>query len=64
MPKFSTEQRVFIVEESIRCDESLAAVTNMFKTRFGRHASITDQSVLNIVKKWRSTGSVLDLPKI
>jgi transposase len=57
---YSTEQRIFIIEENIRSSESLEKVLRAFHVKFGVKVKPDRHTISNLVKKFRKTGSVLD----
>jgi transposase len=60
MGAYSTEQRIFIIEEHIRSSESPQKVRRAFQVKFGDKVGPDRHTISNLVKKFRKTGSVLD----
>jgi hypothetical protein len=56
---YSTEQRIFIIEEYIRLSESPEKVRRAFQVKFGVKVGPDRNIISNFVKKFSKTGSVL-----
>lgn len=60
MERYTTEQRVFIVEEYFKNNESLAATVRKFRTKYGRNIDLSSSTVKRLIAKFRNTGSIGD----
>jgi hypothetical protein len=56
MAAYSTEQRIFIIEEYIRSSESPENVGRAFQVKFGVKVGPDRHTISNLVKKFRKTG--------
>jgi hypothetical protein len=57
---YSTEQRIFIIEEFIRSLESPEKVRRAFQVKFSVKVGPERHTISNLVKKFLKTGSVLE----
>ena len=60
MERYTIEQRVFIIEQYFKNNESLAAAVRKFHTKYGRNSVLTSSTVKRLIEKFRETGSVGD----
>ena len=61
MERYTTKQRVFIIEQYLKNNKSLAAAVRKFRTKYGRNSVLTSSTVKRLIEKFRETGSVGDL---
>ena len=60
MERYTIQQRVFIIEQYLKNNESLAAAVRKFHTKYGRNSVLTSSTVKRLIEKFRETGSVGD----
>jgi len=60
MERYTIQQRVFIIEQFLKINESLAAAVRKFHTKYGRNSVLTSSTVKRLIEKFRETGSVGD----
>ena len=60
MEHYTREQRVFIVEQYFKNNESLAATVRKFSIKYGRNIDLTSSTVKRVIGKFRETGSIGD----
>ena len=59
--RYTIEQRMFIIEQYFKNNESLAAAVRKFHTKYGRNSVLlTSLTVKRLIEKFRETGSVGD----
>lgn len=60
MERYTTEQRVFIVEEYFKNKVTLVATVRTFRTKYGRNIDLTSSTVKRLIEKFKKTGSTGD----
>ena len=58
MQRYTTQQRVFIVEQYLKNNANLAATVQKFYTKYGRNSILTSSTVKRLIEKFREVGSV------
>lgn len=61
MERYTKEERVFIVAQYFKNNESLAATVRNFRTKYGRNSNLTSSTVKRLIKRFKDTGSICDL---
>ena len=60
MQCYTTQQRVFIVEQYLKRNENLAATVRKFYTKYGQNSVLTLSTLKRLIEKFREIGLVGD----
>ena len=63
MSRYTTEERIFIVESYFRLNESISETQREFRRNFNTRNSPTPNAIKAMVARFHEQGSVCDLPK-
>ena len=60
MERYTIQQRVFIIEQYLKNNESLAAAVRKFHTKYGRNSVLTSSTVKRLIEKFMENEFVGD----
>lgn len=61
MAGYTKDQRVFIIEQYLKSNESLAGTVRKFRAKYGRNINLSSSTVKRLVAKFRESGSINDV---
>ena len=60
MERYTIQQRVFIIEQYFKNNESLATAIRKFYTKYDKNSGLTSSTVKKLIEKFVEIGSVGD----